>query len=170
MQANAALPAEPKAPALPPAMAAAASAPLILDGTGLAFVERNGGATRMIAFDAPKTETIEAVTRALGRPPGERGTNEECGGGSQDFAAWKGDIILWFAEGRFVGWDSKGDLKTADGLGIGSRRSAIPQFQVEESSLGIEFTGESGLYGLLESTAPTARITALWAGSTCIFR
>jgi len=170
VQANAMLPAEPGAPALPPAKAEAASAPLVLDGNGLALVERDGGATRMLTFDAPKIETIEAVTRALGRAAGERGANEECGGGSQDFASWKGDIILWFAEGRFVGWDSKGDLKTADGLGIGSRRSAIPHFQVEQSSLGTEFTGENGLYGLLESTAPRAKITALWAGSTCIFR
>jgi hypothetical protein len=115
-------------------------------------------------------ETIPVLTGALGRAPSARGTNEECGGGSQDFAEWKGDIVAWFAEGRFVGWDSKGDLKTADGLALGSRRSALPQFQVEQSSLGTEFTGRSGLYGLLESPAPQARITALWAGSTCIFR
>ena len=168
-QSNATLLADPAAKP-PPAKALAASAPLILDGKGLSLVEREGGATRMIPFDSPIDETIDAVTRALGKPPGERGSNEECGGGSQDFATWKGDISLWFAEGRFVGWDSKGDLKTAEGLGIGSRRSAIPQFQVEQSSLGTEFTGEDGLYGLLESAAPKARITALWAGSTCIFR
>ncbi|MGZ8998449.1 MAG: hypothetical protein ACXW2T_06290 [Allosphingosinicella sp.] len=168
-QANAAVPAEAQAGAAPSAKAGETSAPLVLEGNGLRLVERDGGGTSL-AFDVPKADAIQALTRAFGRPPGERGTNEECGGGRQDFAEWKGEIIVWFAEGRFVGWDSKGDLKTADGLGIGSRRSSMRQFQVEESSLGTEFTGESGLYGLLESTAPNARVTALWGGSTCIFR
>jgi hypothetical protein len=142
----------------------------VLEGNGLRLVEPDGGAAHLLAFDAPMKDAIQAATRVLGRPPGERGTNDECGGGSQDFAEWKGDIILWFAEDRFVGWDSKGDLKTADGLGVGSRRSSLRQFQVEASTLGTEFTGGGGLNGLLESPAPQARITALWAGSTCVFR
>ncbi len=164
-----ALPAKAKLPKAAPTEAAATSA-VVLEGNGLTLVERDGGASRPIAFDASMTDTVQALTRALGGPPDVRGTNEECGAGSQDFAEWKGVIILWFAEKRFVGWESKGGLRTADGLGVGSRRSSMRQFQVEQSSLGTEFTGPSGLYGILESPAPRARITALWAGSTCIFR
>jgi hypothetical protein len=169
-QASAMLPSNSAAPEPGPAKAEAASAPLLLDGKGLTLVERDGGATRLVAFDAPMSDTVQALTRALGRAPDERGTNDECGGGSQDFAEWKGDVTAWFAEDRFVGWDSKGEHKTAEGIGIGSRRSAMPHFQVENSSLGTEFTGASGLYGLLDSPAPQAKVTALWAGSTCIFR
>ena len=169
-RAEATLPANVQAPAGSPKKAAATSAPLVLEGNGLRLADREGGTARLLAFDAPMTDVIQALTRALGHSPNERGTNEECGGGSQDFAEWKGDIIVWFAEDRFVGWDSKGDLKTADGLGVGSRRSSLRQFQIEQSTLGTEFTGGSGLSGLLESPAPQARITSLWAGSTCVFR
>jgi hypothetical protein len=38
-----------------------------------------------------------------------------------------------------------------------------------ESTIGTEFmSGE--LSGLLESDAPNAKVTALWAGTSCIFR
>lgn len=167
-QSNAAVPADART-TKPPAKPEAASAPLVLAGNGLQIGGPDGAAS-YLAFDVPKADALQALTRALGRPPGKSGANEECGGGSQDFAEWEGDIIAWFAEDRFVGWESKGERKTADGLGIGSRRSSMPQFQVEKSSLGVEFSGSTGLYGLLESTTPEARVTALWAGATCIFR
>jgi len=40
---------------------------------------------------------------------------------------------------------------------------------VEESTRGIEFTAD-GVSGILASNAPDARVTALWAGATCVFR
>lgn len=169
-QANEVFPADAEGSTPPPPKAAAPEAPLVLAGNGLRLVESGGSEGRLLVFEAPMTETIEALTRALGGPPSERGTNEECGGGSQVYAEWKGKIRAWFAEGQFVGWDSEGDLKTADGLAVGSPRTSIRNFQVEQSSLGTEFADGSGLSGLLDSKSPQAKVKGLWAGSTCVFR
>lgn len=156
--------------AAPSSATAPASASLVLEGAGL----RIPGASppRTIAFETPEATTIEALTAAFGGPPTERGANAECGEGAMQFAEWKDRIRVWFKEGRFAGWDAKGDLKTAGGVGIGSTRAAaaaLPGFEVEESTLGIEF-GASGLSGILASSSADARVTALWAGATCVFR
>jgi hypothetical protein len=150
----------------PPAPAAA----IVLEGAGL----RIASATppRTLAFGIPAAEAVEALTRALGRAPTERGANEECGGGSMEFAAWEGEVTLWLLDGRFAGWDNKGKLKTLEGVGIGSSRAevaALPGFEVEESTLGTEFRA-GGLSGILGSKAADAKVTHLWGGATCVFR
>lgn len=156
-----------EAPAAANAAAPAAAAQLpVLEGEGLRL-----GASRL-AFETPEAAAIDTLTKALGAAPGEQGANEECGGGGLEFAEWKGEITLWFEGGRFVGWDEKGKLKTAGGVGIGSRRSdlvSLDGLEIEESTLGTEFRA-SGLGGILDSKAPDARITHLWGGSTCVFR
>jgi hypothetical protein len=157
------------APAASPAPAPAA-APLVLDGGGLALPGGPGAPT--LRFGAPTAKAIAFVSNALGSAPSERGRNEECGGGALDFATWKDRLTLLFEGGRFAGWDDKGGLKTAAGIGIGSRRAdlaALPDLQVEDSTLGVEF--RSGVVGgVLASRAPDAKVTALWAGTTCVFR
>lgn len=162
-----ALPANASAPAPAPAPAAA---PVVLEGAGL----RLPGASppRTLAFDLSEDETLAALTRAFGRPPTERGENSECGGGSMNFADWQGELMVWFLDGRLAGWDSRGRLKTVEGVGIGSGRAelaVLPGFEVEESTLGTEFRA-GGLSGILESRAPDARVTQLWGGATCVFR
>jgi hypothetical protein len=154
------------APAPPQAPAAA----VVLEGAGL----RIPGASppRTLGFDMPEAATIEALTKALGRPPTELGGNDECGGGGMKFAAWKGELTAWFLDGRFAGWDSKGGLKTLEGIGIGSARAdlaTLPGFEVEESTLGTEFRS-GGLSGTFGSRAPNAKVTHLWGGATCVFR
>lgn len=159
------------APAPAPAPApVAAPAPIVLEGAGLRIP--SASPPRTLAFDLPKAATIEALTRALGRPPTELGANEECGGGGMEFAAWDKEITAWFLDDRFAGWDNKGGLKTLEGLGIGSSRAdlaALPGFEVEQSTLGTEFRA-GGLSGILASGAPGARVTHLWGGATCVFR
>ena len=156
-------------------VAAAAPAPapapaIVLEGAGL----RIPSATppRTLAFGTPSAETVEALTKALGRSPTERGTNEECGGGSMEFAAWEGEVTIWLLDGRFAGWDNKGGLKTLEGIGIGSSRAelaTLPGFEAEESTLGTEFRA-GGLSGILDSKAADAKVSHLWGGATCVFR
>jgi hypothetical protein len=145
---------------------AAAAKPPVLEGEGLRL-----GASRL-AFGTPRAAAIDKLTKALGAPPGEQGANEECGGGGLEFAEWKSEITLWFEEGRFAGWDEKGRLKTAGGVGLGSSRSdlaSLDRLEIEESTLGTEFRA-AGLGGILDSKAPDAKVTDLWGGATCVFR
>jgi hypothetical protein len=154
----------------PPA-APAARPPLVLEGGGLGIA--GASPPRMLAFDTPKAATIEAVAKALRRPPTELGENEECGGGGLEHAEWKDEIRLYFQDGRFVGWENAGKLKTSGGIGTGSSRADVaklPGFEVEESTLGTEFRSGGGLSGLLASKAPDARVTDLWGGDICTFR
>lgn len=168
---NSALPANSSASGATPAPAPAPiAAPVVLEGSGL----RIPGASppRSLAFDRSEAETVAALTKALGRPPTERGENGECGGGGMKFAEWDGELTAWFLDERFAGWDSKGGLKTLEGIGIGSPRTelaTLPGFEVEESTLGTEFRS-GGLSGTFESNAPGAKVTHLWGGATCVFR
>ncbi|HEX8309287.1 MAG TPA: hypothetical protein VF645_12805 [Allosphingosinicella sp.] len=168
--ANSALPANMSAPGPAPAPVQAPAASVVLEGAGL----RIPGASppRTLAFGLPEAETVDALTKALGHAPSERGENEECGGGAMKFARWEGDLTAWFLDGQFAGWDSKGKLKTLEGIGIGSARTdlgTLPGFEVEESSLGTEFRS-GGLSGTFDSKAPGAKVATLWGGATCVFR
>jgi hypothetical protein len=100
-------------------------------------------------------------------------------------ATWSNGLILVFQEDKaknewiFEGWylgkvtNSKETLTTMAGIGIGSTRSEMEDvtvIEVFESSLGHEFSTESGLYGLFSGTGKDAKITDLWSGINCIFR
>jgi len=171
-----AAPAPDAANAAAPATAAAANAMAAPPRAGQEAVTLEGEGLRLaqgsLPFGAPQAQAIQSVTQALGAPPGEQGVNEECGQGPVAYATWPGQLSLSFQEGHFVGWDSRGSLADANGIRIGSTRAeldAASDPDITESSLGTEFAlGNVG--GVLESPAPTARITNLWAGSVCIFR
>lgn len=174
---NASAAAEASGNAAPPAPAPAAQAaqkdeaPILLEGGGLRIPHATS-AGQLVAFGTPAAAAVEAVTKALGRGPSERGSNEECGGGPQTFAGWEGVLSLWFSDDEFVGWDSDGKLATAQGIALGSPRTSVAALngvEIAQSSLGTEFmAGE--LSGVLASDKPNAKVEALWSGSTCVFR
>ena len=123
---------------------------------------------------------IEILTRVQGTAP-ERGQNDECGAGPLEFAHWKDGLSVNMQEGNFVGWwvdqgeppgDAAARLTTIGGIGIGATRAeleAVHAVEVTETTLGTEFSAGE-LFGLLDSAKPEARITAIWAGTSCVFR
>jgi hypothetical protein len=131
----------------------------------------------MIPFGANSLDTIEQVTPLLGNTYDED-ESSECGAGPMEFANW-GKVVLMFQSGEFVGWElreasDKPYFGTPGGLTIGSPRSeldaALPKpLKVEQSSLGTEFNA-GGFSGLLSDATPSAKVTALWAGTNCAMR
>jgi hypothetical protein len=138
----------------------------VLAGNGLRLASGD------LQFGAARAEAVAALAKAFGKPASETGTNEDCGGGGLAFAQWEDSFYAWFEEDKFAGWEERGTRKTASGLGIGSPRAdltALEDLKVEQSTLGTEFEAD-GLGGLLDSKASGAKVTALWAGTTCMFR
>lgn len=160
-------------PALIATPAEVAAMKLALDGEGLRLFNAVSGASRLLAFGLPRTELIDALSRALQSRPVREADVEDCGART---AAWSNGLQVWFTQERFSGWSvqaSDARLTTASGIGPGTTRreldSAYNIALVPDSTLGTEFTA-GALAGLLASGAPGATITNLWAGNTCIAR
>lgn len=126
-------------------------------------------------FGAPLTDAVAVAEAAGGRsdPPQEL---EECSSGPL-IATRVGNISLYGEKGKFLGWhiSESGPLKlrTNAGVAIGASRSeldAAHPIEVFESSVGTEFHSTDGLGGLLSDASPTANVTHLWTGLTCIMR
>jgi hypothetical protein len=171
----------PAAPADPVPSAIPASAPpkLALSGEGLDFVAEHGS-VRHLLFDTPATDAINAVSRAYRGVAPQRGRNEECGAGPLDMATWQDGLTVMAQDGRFVGWSvgrgadagGRGGPATMAGIGVGSTRSELQAAYaaaIRETTLGQEFAA-GDVFGVLDGTGPSARITAMWAGASCNFR
>jgi hypothetical protein len=175
-EASAVPPPEPAAaPAAGDAAASAVSLAVSLDPEGLRLVT-DGGSTRLLHFERPAEEAMAVLTTVLGEPA-SRGINSECGAGPTDIAQWSNGLSVLFLNGAFAGWSvdgaSAGKLTTMDGVGVGTSRQslseAFAELQVEESTLGLEFT--AGAYsGLIDKDGPDGKISAMWAGTSCVFR
>jgi hypothetical protein len=170
----------------PAAPAPAAEAPLpvtkveekpvvALAPEGLMLVA-SSGKTRLLDFGLGKAQVVEILTQAQGAA-GKEIRNEECGAGPMVFVEWPDGLTALFQDDRFAGWSvgrgASPKLTTMNGVGVGSTRSeliaAFAGATIEESTLGQEFTA-GGLSGILDGTAPTAKIDAIWAGTSCVFR
>jgi hypothetical protein len=174
-------PAPAAAPAAPPAgePAPATTLQLALDGEGLRLVDPASGATRPLAFGQPIAPVIDAVRRSQGTAP-TQSTNGECGAGPLDMATWPDGLTLVSQGGTFRGWSlnprsgtgASAPPTTMAGIGLGSTRAELDaayNATITPSSLGTEFAA-GGLYGVLASARADAPITALWAGTSCVFR
>lgn len=161
-----------------PAIPASTLVKLALSGEGVDFVSENGS-VRHLVFGAPAADAIDTVSRAQGAAP-QRGRNEECGAGPLDMATWPGGLTVMSQDGRFIGWSvSRGaadggnaGMATMAGIGVGSTRGELEAAyaaDIRETTLGQEFAA-GDVFGVLDGTGPSARITALWAGTSCNFR
>jgi hypothetical protein len=122
--------------------------------------------------------TIEAAIDALSQQLGddyEQNDLDDCGEGPMT-AVSHPDLSTYFSDGTLAGWHARrsGELRTADGIGVGSTRRELDDAYgdgliVEESSLGIEWSGD-GVSGTLDSDGEDGTVEDLWAGSTCIAR
>ncbi|UZK67508.1 hypothetical protein [Sphingomonas sp. M1-B02] len=135
----------------------------------------DSGSARHATFGMEQALATQIVEASLGNPM-EEGDSQDCGAGPLSFASFRGGLTLYFQEAKFAGWDvdgrDGGKFATANGIGIGSTRTALEAagpLTVEDSSIGIEFvSGE--MSGLLSSRAPEGTVTNIWAGVNCIAR
>lgn len=147
---------------------AAAEPKLTVEPGGLALRDATGKVAS-IAFDTAQGEVMAAL--AFRGPAGET-RNDECGAGPTDFASWPDGLNLLFMQGRFVGWslDERADtLAMGDGIAIGSSEAQLgkaTRYTIEDSTLGREFLTEGGVSGIVDG----GKVSALWAGASCVFR
>jgi len=157
-----------------PSDAPAPAIVLALDGSGVTLVNGATGATRAIAFGTPAVDAIGRLTALLGPHVG-RATNSECGAGPLELVTFSGGLQLALQRDRFMGWTARAatpTLTTMSGVGLGSTRAELTAAyvaRISQTSLGTEFMA-GGLQGVLASTADSARITDLWAGTACVAR
>lgn len=148
---------------------AAAEPKLTVEPGGLALRDPATGKVTTIAFDTAQGDVMAAL--AFRGPAGET-RNDECGAGPTDFASWPDGLNLLFMQGRFVGWslDERADtLAMGDGIAIGSSEAQLgkaARYTIEDSSLGREFLTEDGVSGIVDG----GKVSALWAGASCVFR
>lgn len=150
---------------------AADSAFLALEGEGLRAFLASTGSARPLPFGTPSADALAFLSAVLRTEPVEQGVNVDC---AAEYATWENGLTAWFALERFAGWSvGRGSpLTTVDGIGLGATRSELEDAYdpvITRSSLGEEFAA-GGLAGLLESSAPDARIQHLWSGHTCVAR
>lgn len=142
---------------------------LALDPEGVRLVHTVSGTSRLIGFGAARAQAQRAISAASKAEPLEQEDRPDCGAPD---ARWPGGLQVWFRDGKLSGWsvgpDSAG-LATATGLRPGSTRAELDaayRATIMPSKLGVEFSAGK-LGGLLDGTGPEARVTHLWAGSTC---
>lgn len=145
---------------------------IALEGEGLRLIDPESGHATPLPFGMDKDATLRALSMGMKGRPDQVQTNNECGEGPLEVATWSKGLSAYFQAGKFVGWGGAVDLKTMDGIGFGSTRAQLDaayRATVEQSSLGTEFSA-NGLSGILESDAPDAAVSEIWAGMTCIAR
>lgn len=163
----------PASPASPAAAGPSAASPRVtpvvaLDAEGLRLMSADTGQSQLLAFGQPAETVHEAISLTRQDRQATQGTNPECGAGSLDYTQWD-DLTLWFQNDQFVGWASnQPGLTTPSGIGVGSTQAQLQaayDATITPSSLGMEFSA-GDLFGVLKD----AKVEALWAGVSCVFR
>lgn len=143
-----------------------ASNEVLLSGEGL-----TAGAEAFY-FAAGQREVEAALARVLGKAS-DVGTNEECGAGPVEYAAFPGGLTVNFQNGSLAGWfwnSEAENIAVQDDITIGMPRTTIESEEgfamVEASTLGQEFSLGDRLGGFVEGD----EVSALYAGTQCFFR
>lgn len=166
------------APAADPAAPATGLDAVLLEGDGFMPANPGGGGTGLkLSFGAPRATVIAYMTGLHGGTAPHTDSNDECGAGPVQFARWDDDLTLAFQDGKFAGWwageQAPAGFSTAQDIHVGSTlaevRAAWPDVSVMNDSIGPEFAS-ADIFGTLSGTTASARVTALWAGVSCIFR
>ena len=138
---------------------------IVLSGDGLGKVD----------FSMARDPAVQQVESMIGQSIG-RGTNSECGAGPLDNVDFQGGLVMFFQDGKFVGWsvDGRGGspYRTGKGVAIGTTMQKLREsgdVAVTDTSLGVEFTVDD-ISGLVTANKPEGYVTNLWAGATCAFR
>lgn len=158
------------------APAAAASTTLALDSKGLQAVEAKSGKTDLLAFGSPADQAVEGLSAIFGARPTEDSVNQDCGAGDTRIVQWANGFRILAQDAKFVGWEAEQPGQSfANGIKVGSTRGEVDkafQPEVATGSLGTGFTimsGETPFGGDLSGAGPQARVTSLFAGTTCHF-
>ncbi|GAB2707601.1 hypothetical protein GCM10027272_22130 [Hymenobacter frigidus] len=184
------VPTAPKRDTASPVAPSGSPATLALADNAVQLVNAKTGSTTTIPLGRPFDPLVRTITNALGEPPARVGVNGECGAGPLKMATWANGLTLAFQaqnrgdaspgrEWQFAGWSlnpGRGAGRppaTMAGVSLGTTRAEVESayvIKVVQSSLGYEFSTASGLYGLFDGAGPQARVSALWSGTSCVFR
>lgn len=145
---------------------------LVLQGGGLGLLASDSS-VQILAFGTAAPDLVrQAVEGAVGPMTSAART---CAAGPRTALTADGFTLL-LDGAHFVGWTELGaadrSLTTADGLAKGSPlqalKSALPDVQVANGPTGTTWTSATGLSGTLSSPDPTATVSAISGGQSCV--
>ena len=145
---------------------------LVLQGGGLGLLASDSS-VQILAFTTAAPDVVrQAVEGAVGPMTSAART---CAAGPRTALTADGFTLL-LDGAHFVGWTELGaadrSLTTADGLAKGSPlqalKSALPDVQVANGPTGTTWTSATGLSGTLSSPDPTATVSAISGGQSCV--
>lgn len=159
---------------------------LALTSNALQIVDGVTGSTKEVVFGMSIEKLVILITNILGSGPISEGVNTECGAGPLKMVLWTNGLSLVFQETKrgndnweFVGWfagkpvNAVDKLTTMAGVGVGSTLEELQGAyvtKVSKSTLGVEFSVNSGFFGILSGEGKQAAIEAMWSGVSCNFR
>lgn len=152
---------------------AAAVPKVVLSGAGLAV-----GGAKLTFAKTSRVESIRVVSSALGKPT-KTGSYGDCGQGDViDYAKFRSGFELSFIKDKLSGWTQDTPaLSTSNGVHVGITVAALRKVypdvfldKGDEANGGpsATFQREQGPNGWIESVRPSARVTGLFAGATCL--
>jgi len=145
---------------------------LVLQGGGLGLLASDSS-VQILPFTTASPDVVrQAVEGAVGPMTSAART---CAAGPRTALTADGFTLL-LDGAHFVGWTELGaadrSLTTADGLAKGSPlqalKSALPDVQVANGPTGTTWTSATGLSGTLSSADPTATVSAISGGQSCV--